>query len=60
MPIRRPRKDTYAAADEATRSASELGSSLADAIKDWIEQQPYAAAVPFGLGWLYGRTHRPF
>jgi ElaB/YqjD/DUF883 family membrane-anchored ribosome-binding protein len=52
---------TSEAVGEAGRIARDLGSSLADVIKDWVEQQPYAAAaVAFGLGWLYGRTHRPF
>jgi hypothetical protein len=28
---------------------------------DTIEHQPYiAVAIAFGIGWLFGRRHRPF
>jgi ElaB/YqjD/DUF883 family membrane-anchored ribosome-binding protein len=33
----------------------------ADALRDIIESQPYTAVIiAFGLGWLWGRMHRPF
>jgi ElaB/YqjD/DUF883 family membrane-anchored ribosome-binding protein len=35
-------------------------SSLEDALRNTIEEQPYTAvAIALGLGWLLGRTHRP-
>jgi hypothetical protein len=34
---------------------------LGTALKNTIETQPYTAViVAFGLGWLWGRMHRPF
>jgi hypothetical protein len=34
--------------------------SLEDAVRNTIENQPYAAvAIALGLGWLLGRMHRP-
>jgi hypothetical protein len=35
--------------------------SILNAVRDTIESQPYTAViVAFGLGWLWGRMHRPF
>ena len=43
-------------ASVARRALSSFGSSLRNA----IETQPYTTAlVAFGLGWLWGRMHRP-
>jgi ElaB/YqjD/DUF883 family membrane-anchored ribosome-binding protein len=58
-------KETAESASEAAQAANEIvqqaANSLGDALKDWIEHNPYAAvAIAFGLGWLYGRRHRPF
>jgi hypothetical protein len=44
---------------------SGIADSAADfflnALRDTIESQPYTAViVAFGLGWLWGRMHRPF
>jgi hypothetical protein len=44
---------------------SDVADSAADtflnALRDTIESQPYTAViVAFGLGWLWGRMHRPF
>jgi hypothetical protein len=34
---------------------------LSESLRDTIENRPYAAvAIALGLGWLFGRTHRPF
>jgi hypothetical protein len=36
-------------------------NSFENALKNTIESQPYTAVViAFGLGWLWGRTHRLF
>jgi hypothetical protein len=41
--------------------ADSAADSLLNALKDTIENQPYTAVViAFGLGWLWGRMHRPF
>jgi hypothetical protein len=35
--------------------------SFLDALRGTIESQPYTAVIiAFGLGWLWGRMHRPF
>jgi len=50
-------------ADAAGRSvdvARSTTSSLEDALRDTIENQPYTAVVlALGLGWFLGRMHRP-
>jgi hypothetical protein len=44
-------------ADSANRTAD----PFADALRDIIESQPFTAVIiAFGLGWLWGRLHRPF
>jgi hypothetical protein len=46
---------------ETVRAASQTAASLQSAIMDAIEHQPYTAlAIAFGIGWLFGRRHRPF
>lgn len=48
-------------ADAATNAARKTASSFEKALRDTIENQPYmAVAIALGLGWLFGRTHRPF
>jgi ElaB/YqjD/DUF883 family membrane-anchored ribosome-binding protein len=48
-------------ADAATNAARKTASSFEKALRDTIENQPYmAVAIALGLGWLLGRTHRPF
>ena len=48
-------------AHAATDAARKTGSSFEKALRDTIENQPYTAvAIALGLGWLLGRTHRPF
>jgi ElaB/YqjD/DUF883 family membrane-anchored ribosome-binding protein len=41
--------------------AAETASALEAALRDIIENKPYTAvAIALGLGWLFGRLHRPF
>jgi ElaB/YqjD/DUF883 family membrane-anchored ribosome-binding protein len=48
-------------ADSANEAAQQAANSLERAIRNTIETQPYTAvAIALGLGWLLGRTHRPF
>jgi hypothetical protein len=45
---------------EPARAASQMAASVQSAILDTIEHQPYTAVVvAFGIGWLFGRPHRP-
>jgi ElaB/YqjD/DUF883 family membrane-anchored ribosome-binding protein len=47
--------------DAATSATRKTASSFEKALRDTIENQPYTAvAIALGLGWLFGRTHRPF
>jgi ElaB/YqjD/DUF883 family membrane-anchored ribosome-binding protein len=46
--------------DAAGNAAQRTMGSLEKAIRHTIEHQPYTAiAIAFGLGWLFGRLHRP-
>ena len=48
-------------ADSANDAARETAGSLERALRNTIETQPYTAvAIALGLGWLFGRMHRPF
>jgi ElaB/YqjD/DUF883 family membrane-anchored ribosome-binding protein len=48
-------------ADSANDAARQTAGSLERAVRTTIETQPYTAvAIALGLGWLLGRTHRPF
>jgi hypothetical protein len=48
-------------ADSANDAARQTAGSLERAVRNTIETQPYTAvAIALGLGWLLGRTHRPF
>lgn len=41
-------------------SASQTAGSFEKALRHTIENQPYTAvAIALGLGWLFGRMHRP-
>jgi hypothetical protein len=41
--------------------AESAADSFSNALRNTIESQPYTAViVAFGLGWLWGRMHRPF
>jgi ElaB/YqjD/DUF883 family membrane-anchored ribosome-binding protein len=48
------------AAGRSVKVARYTAFSLEDAVRNTIENQPYAAvAIALGLGWLLGRMHRP-
>jgi ElaB/YqjD/DUF883 family membrane-anchored ribosome-binding protein len=48
-------------ADSANDAMRQTTGSLERALRDTIETQPYTAvAIALGLGWLFGRMHRPF
>jgi uncharacterized protein YjbJ (UPF0337 family) len=48
-------------AGEAVTAVRKFSDSLDDRIREYIEANPYtAAAIALGLGWLIGRSHRPF
>ncbi len=47
-------------ADVTTKKAQDTASSFEKALRTNIENQPYTAVViALGLGWLFGRMHRP-
>jgi uncharacterized protein YjbJ (UPF0337 family) len=51
-------KDT---AGETVDAVRKMSGSAEDNIREYIENNPYtAAAIALGLGWLIGRSHRPF
>jgi hypothetical protein len=46
--------------DATTKAARKATSSFEKALRNTIENQPYTAVViALGLGWLFGRMHRP-
>ena len=49
------------AAGEAIHAVGKMPASLEDTIRHYIQNSPYTtAAIALGLGWLIGRSHRPF
>ena len=47
-------------AGSAQKAARKTANSFEVALRNAIENQPYTAvAVALGLGWLFGRMHRP-
>ncbi len=47
-------------ADATTKAARKTAGSFEKAMRNTIETQPYTAVViALGLGWLFGRMHRP-
>jgi hypothetical protein len=47
-------------ADATTTAARKTAGSFDKALRNTIETQPYTAVViALGLGWLFGRMHRP-
>jgi uncharacterized protein YjbJ (UPF0337 family) len=47
-------------APELAGLARDAASSFEKALRNTIENQPYTAvALALGLGWLFGRLHRP-
>jgi len=48
-------------AEDAIHAVRQMPASLDDTIRHYIESNPYTtAAIALGLGWLVGRSHRPF
>ena len=48
------------AADATTDAARRTAGSFEEALRNTIENQPYTAvAIALGIGWLFGRMHRP-
>jgi uncharacterized protein YjbJ (UPF0337 family) len=57
-------ENLYGQAKDAASNAAEglrkTTSSLEDIVRHTIEDRPYTAvAIALGLGWLFGRMHRP-
>ena len=49
------------AAEDTIDAVRKTPASLDDTIRHYIENNPYTtAAIALGLGWLMGRSHRPF
>lgn len=47
-------------ADSTKTAARKTAGSFERALRNTIENQPYTAvAIALGLGWLFGRIHRP-
>jgi len=50
-----------AAAEDSIEAVRKMPRSLDDTIRHYIENNPYTTAgIALGLGWLIGRSHRPF
>jgi uncharacterized protein YjbJ (UPF0337 family) len=48
-------------ADDAAVAGRRAASSFESTLRDAIESQPYTAVfIALGIGWLLGRTHRPW
>ena len=48
-------------ADDAVDTVRQMPASFDHTIRRYVESNPYTtAAVALGLGWLAGRSHRPF
>jgi ElaB/YqjD/DUF883 family membrane-anchored ribosome-binding protein len=49
------------AAGEAIHAVGKMPASFEDTIRHYIQNRPYTtAAIALTLGWLIGRSHRPF
>ena len=48
-------------AGDTIEAVRQMPASVDDSIRHYIESNPYTtAAIALGLGWLIGRSHRPF
>jgi uncharacterized protein YjbJ (UPF0337 family) len=48
-------------ASDAITAVRKSSGSVEDTLRDYVENNPYtAAAIALGIGWLIGRSHRPF
>ena len=53
-------KQMQGAAEDLYGQAKDAAGSITDIVRSTIEERPYTAvAIALGLGWLFGRTHRP-
>jgi uncharacterized protein YjbJ (UPF0337 family) len=53
-------KQMQGAAEDLYGKAKNAAGSITDIVRSTIEERPYTAvAIALGLGWLFGRTHRP-
>ncbi len=49
------------AAGDTIEAVKQMPGSVDDSIRHYIETNPYTtAAIALGIGWLIGRSHRPF
>jgi ElaB/YqjD/DUF883 family membrane-anchored ribosome-binding protein len=54
------RESASQVADATTAAAKKTADSFERALRNTIENKPYTAvAIALGLGWLFGRMHRP-
>jgi uncharacterized protein YjbJ (UPF0337 family) len=48
-------------AGDTIEAVKQMPASVDDSIRHYIETNPYTtAAIALGVGWLIGRSHRPF
>jgi uncharacterized protein YjbJ (UPF0337 family) len=48
-------------AEDTIDAVRQMPKTLDDTIRHYIEDNPYTtAAIALGIGWLIGRSHRPF
>jgi uncharacterized protein YjbJ (UPF0337 family) len=48
-------------AGDTIEAVKQIPGSVDDSIRHYIETNPYTtAAIALGIGWLIGRSHRPF
>jgi uncharacterized protein YjbJ (UPF0337 family) len=49
------------AAGDAVDAVRRMPDSVDDSLRHFVERNPYTtAAIALGVGWLIGRSHRPF
>jgi len=58
-------QEAYGRASEAAAEGGDairhLSGGVEDSLRHYIENKPYTtAAIAFAVGWLIGRSHRPF
>jgi uncharacterized protein YjbJ (UPF0337 family) len=47
--------------EDAIDAVRQMPASVSNTIRHYVESNPYTtAAIVLGLGWLIGRSHRPF
>jgi len=54
------RESAGRAADATSKAARDTSGSFELALRNMVENQPYTAVmIALGIGWLFGRMHRP-